>query len=249
MKGEMYLTTAVPKKKRIADPKAIEEARKNFCQCCGRYSEKGLHVHHVKTRGAGGDDVAENEVTLCYECHMKVHSGLLKLENIVVIELPPLETVIQLCIDSIQDEEDAVWRLAAGIVVLREGLKMKIGQISEAIGKSPAEIRVLRDTFLAFPQEEMRVPDKSFTHHRYAAKTDNPVEWLNKAVEEDWSTRQLDKEIKRSKCISEKAREGMSRSRAEKALRELKEAASDPAASKWLLDELKKIFRELLAAA
>jgi hypothetical protein len=95
----------------------------------------------------------------------------------------------------------------------------------------------------------MRVPDKSFTHHRYAAKTDNPVEWLNKAVEEDWSTRQLDKEIKRSKCISEKAREGMSRSRAEKALRELKEAASDPAASKWLLDELKKIFRELLAAA
>jgi hypothetical protein len=56
---------------------------------------------------------------------MKVHSGLLKLENIVVIELPPLETVIQLCIDSIQDEEDAVWRLAAGIVVLREGLKMR----------------------------------------------------------------------------------------------------------------------------
>ncbi len=240
--------TTVPKKKRIVDPKAIEEARKNFCQACGRYQEKGLHVHHRKTRGAGGDDVVENEVTLCYECHMKVHNGLLSLDDIVVIELPPLETVIQLCVDAIQDEEDAVWRLAAGVVVLKEGLKMKTGQVSEAIGKSPAEIRVLVDTFLAFPKEEMRVPDKSFTHHRYAAKTDNPVEWLEKAVDEDWSTRQLDKEIKKSKCVSEKAKEGMSKSRAEKALRELKEAIIDPVASKWLLDELKKIFRELLAA-
>jgi len=32
------------------------------------------HVHHVKSRGAGGEDVlSEDVVWLCYNCHLKTH--------------------------------------------------------------------------------------------------------------------------------------------------------------------------------
>ena len=31
------------------------------------------HLHHVKTKGAGGDDAAENTVIMCFECHNQIH--------------------------------------------------------------------------------------------------------------------------------------------------------------------------------
>jgi len=32
------------------------------------------HVHHVKSRGVGGEDVlSEDVVWLCYNCHLKTH--------------------------------------------------------------------------------------------------------------------------------------------------------------------------------
>jgi len=41
-----------------------------FCETCGTY---GIHVHHIKTRGAGGTDKPENLIALCPECHHEVH--------------------------------------------------------------------------------------------------------------------------------------------------------------------------------
>ena len=63
----------VPKTKRVKDPEAIEAARKSYCQVC--YTRFGLHVHHIKTRGAGGGDIPENLICLCWKCHAKAHSG------------------------------------------------------------------------------------------------------------------------------------------------------------------------------
>ena len=34
------------------------------------------HLHHKKTRGAGGDDKLENVLWLCYLCHDKNHKAL-----------------------------------------------------------------------------------------------------------------------------------------------------------------------------
>lgn len=31
------------------------------------------HLHHVKSRGKGGDDSLQNCVTLCWKCHAKEH--------------------------------------------------------------------------------------------------------------------------------------------------------------------------------
>ena len=42
------------------------------CQMCG--SMQHLQVHHLKFRSHSGSDVEQNLITLCAECHARVHS-------------------------------------------------------------------------------------------------------------------------------------------------------------------------------
>lgn len=42
------------------------------CRCCGR--REGLHAHHIVYRSQGGLDRTENLITLCFQCHDKVHA-------------------------------------------------------------------------------------------------------------------------------------------------------------------------------
>lgn len=52
------------------------------CQICYRsypHDDHGLHCHHVKSYGAGGSNDPSNLVTLCWECHTKVHNGEITL--------------------------------------------------------------------------------------------------------------------------------------------------------------------------
>jgi 5-methylcytosine-specific restriction endonuclease McrA len=41
------------------------------CQVCG--SMQNLQVHHLKFRSQSGDDVEQNLITLCAECHEQMH--------------------------------------------------------------------------------------------------------------------------------------------------------------------------------
>jgi len=68
------------KPKRIEDKKAIEEARKDYCEYC--VSNWNLQVHHVKSKGSGGGDVPENLITLCAKCHTKAHNGEISKEEL-----------------------------------------------------------------------------------------------------------------------------------------------------------------------
>jgi len=63
-------------------------ARDGFrCQVCGKdgrdITERGsLHVHHVESLGMGGSterDTADNMITLCVDCHKKVHDYALSI--------------------------------------------------------------------------------------------------------------------------------------------------------------------------
>lgn len=50
------------------------------CPCCIWCGQphpdgKGLHLHHVVFRSQLGKDEVNNLVTLCYQCHMKLHGG------------------------------------------------------------------------------------------------------------------------------------------------------------------------------
>jgi 5-methylcytosine-specific restriction endonuclease McrA len=49
------------------------------CEECGMWTpyEEG-HVHHVQSRGAGGDDTVENCRWLCWRCHNLRHTGGIK---------------------------------------------------------------------------------------------------------------------------------------------------------------------------
>ena len=52
------------------------------CQICGK--DEGLNTHHIRLLGMGGSeekDVTENMITLCAECHGKVHGGQLHIEE------------------------------------------------------------------------------------------------------------------------------------------------------------------------
>ncbi len=42
------------------------------CQFCG--SMQNLQVHHLRLRSQSGDDKEENLITLCAECHARIHS-------------------------------------------------------------------------------------------------------------------------------------------------------------------------------
>lgn len=53
-------------------------SRDGFC-IAGRYLRngctEGVDVHHIKTRGSGGDDVRENMICLCRKHHEDAHWG------------------------------------------------------------------------------------------------------------------------------------------------------------------------------
>lgn len=55
--------------------------RDNYtCQCCGKKNCR-LEVHHIKFKSNDGTDDEENLITLCEDCHKKVHRGEIVLEK------------------------------------------------------------------------------------------------------------------------------------------------------------------------
>lgn len=53
--------------------------RDNYtCQCCNKHKEIKLHVHHIETRKIGSNS-PNNLITLCKECHEKVHKGMIRI--------------------------------------------------------------------------------------------------------------------------------------------------------------------------
>lgn len=73
MEGPVEAKPMLQVRKRIMDRKAIAQARKPGCELCGRPGV--VHVHHIRSRGAGGGDEPENLISLCPECHAKAHAG------------------------------------------------------------------------------------------------------------------------------------------------------------------------------
>lgn len=54
--------------------KAAVRARDGY-KCCKCGCGGNLEVHHIWFRSEGGPDIAENLVTVCHDCHAKIHSG------------------------------------------------------------------------------------------------------------------------------------------------------------------------------
>jgi 5-methylcytosine-specific restriction endonuclease McrA len=53
----------------------IYDSQLNACHKCGGYMDFDMmDLHHVKSRGAGGDDSFENCVGVHRDCHISIHS-------------------------------------------------------------------------------------------------------------------------------------------------------------------------------
>lgn len=58
------------KTKRIVDVKLLLSTREKGCLSCGR---KPCDAAHIRSRGAGGDDVFDNIIPLCRTHHVEQH--------------------------------------------------------------------------------------------------------------------------------------------------------------------------------
>ena len=70
------------KKEGFENSKAFVKYRDNYkCVCCKKKSAKNrkLEVHHILYINDGGSDDPDNLVTLCHQCHEKIHKNKLKL--------------------------------------------------------------------------------------------------------------------------------------------------------------------------
>lgn len=59
------------KPKRIENKELLKKYHKKPCVVCGSIPSD---PHHLKSRGAGGDDVETNLIALCRKCHSLIHS-------------------------------------------------------------------------------------------------------------------------------------------------------------------------------
>jgi len=73
----VQLATARKKyRRKVASRKSWEALRDltgSRCRICGQTYTPILHLHHLVRRGDLGDDVADNLVALCGDCHHGVH--------------------------------------------------------------------------------------------------------------------------------------------------------------------------------
>lgn len=65
-------------RKRVVDSKAARRKLESEpgCRTCSNTATDG---HHLLLRSQGGDDVEDNIIPLCHQCHMEYHSGNIRL--------------------------------------------------------------------------------------------------------------------------------------------------------------------------
>ena len=56
----------------------LADKQENRCAVCGGPME---HIHHIVPRHLGGSNTVDNLIGLCMNCHKKVHSGEIKLDE------------------------------------------------------------------------------------------------------------------------------------------------------------------------
>lgn len=229
-----------PKRKRVIDLEVVRQARKNFCQLCGNTSGP-LHVHHIKSRGAGGDDVPENLVTLCFSCHAEVHNGNLRLDKVIDNpNMPSLEVLIQSWVNSKEQEAEAKWTQGSIVVIMLDLMRMSVNEVASTLGCSSSQVRELAKTFKAFPTPESRAKDLSWYHHRVAAQSKHDAQmWIDLAAQNGWSYRQLEEAMREARAESEDSRKEKALRRAERAFRLVKEVLdAGGGVAEWLAAKL-----------
>lgn len=158
-----------------------------------------------------------------------------------------IEDLISLLIEGEQQADEI--RFMQGQVIdelVTRGVKYS--WIASQIGKSAAWVRTTHKTYLAFPTEEDRIPGLSWTHHKIAAATEDPKGWIERAANEEMSTRELRKAIieeeERDEELEESIEEKMQK-KAEKTFKGIIEVFElGGKAADWLREQLLNLLEK-----
>jgi len=150
----------------------------------------------------------------------------------------PYEEIVSMLVETIEDV-DTLEFCQGQIMDLMNRMGHSMSSIAAGIGKSVGYVSARIKTYRAFPEDSMRAKDMSWTHHRYAANTDNPPKWIDEAVKNQYSSRELDRAIKGLPIDKPKTDWQI---KAEKALDDVNAVLSvGGAAARWLMDEISKL--------
>lgn len=229
--------------------------------------------HHIRTRGAGGDDRRENLIHLCRWHHRLFHDGNLDRNELIAIvakregvtpeevadilklsyQSPPTQPAPQPNIEELLqayiqiDEQEQETRFVKGQLLdamLAAGAKQKF--LSSQIGVSPAQIRELVHVYRTFPTPESRIPSLSWYHHRVASHSNEPAVLLVKANDEALSTRDLRKVILEQEGAGAivKQDEDREQKKAERLLVSVQKLLDTGSeAAKWFENELTQVLK------
>jgi len=226
--------------------------------------------HHIRTRGAGGEDRRENLIHLCGVHHRMAHDGNLDRNHLIRIVanregLKPEEVADRIRLtykapDPVQppepkleelvqayhqiDEQEQESRFVKGQLLdamLAAGATQKY--LSQELGVSPSQIRELVHVYRTFPDPASRIPTLSWYHHRVAARSSNPQKYLALAADQLVSIRQLREQILKDEEGEHLAAKDESRDRkkAEKLLAEVRAVLDTGGETAgWLADRLRE---------
>lgn len=156
-----------------------------------------------------------------------------------------LEELLQMYASLQEAEDDNRWLKGAVCLVITEGMGVSSRKAASWLGCSAAQVRELAKTYKAFPDESMRVPTLTWRHHRLAANTPEPEKWINLAADNEWSTRQLDEQIKIA--YGKVKDKDLQMAKAEKAYLLAKEVFEfGGEAAEWLEGKLEELLERLL---
>ncbi|MDA8335367.1 MAG: HNH endonuclease signature motif containing protein [Peptococcaceae bacterium] len=208
-----------PKPKAVRSQSVIDDIRNTAETCeiptCPNRPEE---VHHIKSKGSGGEDTRCNLIALCCAHHNDAQTyripqaDLFRIvaqrEGLTLAQVysacgldPPPELEcwkkdVLVFAQLQKDEEESGWKIATHAAYMLgkygQGAATKLARES---GVSARYIRGLAGTARVFPGA-LRNPALSMTHHRIAAQTESPRLWLKRAAEEKWSVQELQEAIK-----------------------------------------------------
>lgn len=159
-----------------------------------------------------------------------------------------LEELLQVIIDNrVKSDECQFVQGKALKVAMRKGVKA--GYLASQANFSTSQVRVLVKVYEAFPDEDSRVYELSWSHHKIAAYTSNPSFWIERAADEAMSTRQMREAVIREEGTEEQKRTalleaGKEMELAKSVLREVEEVIArggEPA--QWLKTELLNLLK------
>lgn len=152
-----------------------------------------------------------------------------------------LEELLQTYASLQESEDDNRWAKGAVCLCITEGMGVSSRRAASWLGCSAAQVRELSKTFKAFPDESMRIPHLTWRHHRLAANTPEPEKWISLAADNEWSTRQMDEQIKIA--YGKVKEKDLQMAKAEKAYllaKEVFEAGGE--AAEWLEEKLESML-------